>query len=193
MYPRGFHPGAPNLEYSGKYIAYPRQRRDAPGVRYYLTDFGISSQFDENDTYRLVTGKDCLDKTLPELSYDDPYDPFAVDIYLLGNVFKYAFVRVIVNNLISAVCSKDYFQEYKHVSFLEPLSIAMTQREPASRPTVADCFDILNDLVGHQTPRSLRRLIISYDSDKLNQFLRDIGTVKREIKVAIRSVFCTYS
>ncbi|KAL5530909.1 hypothetical protein ACEPAG_3785 [Sanghuangporus baumii] len=81
VFPRGFHPGAPNLEYTGKSFAHPRRRRDVAGVKYYFTDFGISSHFDGNDVNRLVTGKACLDKNLPELYQDDPYDPFAVDIF----------------------------------------------------------------------------------------------------------------
>ncbi|KAL5492972.1 hypothetical protein ACEPAI_4420 [Sanghuangporus weigelae] len=172
VFPRGFHPGAPNLEYTGKGFAHPRRRRDASGVKYYFTDFGISSHFDENDTYRLVMGQDCLDRNLPELYQDDPYDPFAVDVFLLGNVFKYVLVK-----------------QYEGLSFLAPLSDAMTRQDPSSRPTAHESLRLLHDIVKQQSPRSLLRLIVPSDADRLSRFLCDVGSVAREVKFAIGPYF----
>ncbi|KAL5492980.1 hypothetical protein ACEPAI_4428 [Sanghuangporus weigelae] len=66
-------------------------------------------RFDDANNPRLVTGKDCQDKQLPELYHqDEPYDPFLV--FLLGNVFK----RVLV-------------ERYDALAFLAPLVDAITQ------------------------------------------------------------------
>ncbi|KAI0722005.1 hypothetical protein C8T65DRAFT_724342 [Cerioporus squamosus] len=56
-------------------------------IDYYFIDFGISSHFEPDDTNRLVTGTKGLDEDVPELSADVPYDPFKVDIFILGNLF----------------------------------------------------------------------------------------------------------
>ncbi|KAL5492954.1 hypothetical protein ACEPAI_4402 [Sanghuangporus weigelae] len=170
VFPRGFHPGARNLEYGRTSFAHPRRRRDVAGVKYYFTDFGISSHFDGNDANRLVTGKACLDKNLPELYQDDPHDPFAVDIFLLGDVFKDVLV-----------------EQYDGLSFLAPLIDAMIQRDPKSRPTVRESLQLFNDIVKQQTPRLLLRLIVTSDADRLSRFLCDIGSMKRETKLAIKS------
>ena len=42
----------------------------------------------------MVTGRDGLDREVPELSYSVPYNPFAVDIFTLGNVYKKDFLQV---------------------------------------------------------------------------------------------------
>ena len=58
---------------------------------YYLVDFGISSWFQPNETNRLVSGTSGLDQDVPELSDDVPYDPFKLDIFVLGNFFRQNF------------------------------------------------------------------------------------------------------
>ena len=88
LFPKGFHPSMVNrsidLESSAK--CYSRSAVSTP-VRYYYIDFGISSRFEGGERSRLVLGMDCLDKDVPELSYEVPYDPFKVDIFVLGNFF----------------------------------------------------------------------------------------------------------
>ena len=96
MYPCGFHPASQDMDPSGKKRARERRRRDSPGVKYYFIDFGISTRFpdDTNKTDRLVTGINGLDREVPELSLHTPYDPFAVDVFILGNVYRKALLDV---------------------------------------------------------------------------------------------------
>ena len=94
LYPKGFHTGAPGLDAEGKGYSNPRQRRNVRSVSYYFTDFSISSWFKDESKERLVTGRDCQDKALPEIHRDEPYDPFRADIFILGNLFKRIFVEV---------------------------------------------------------------------------------------------------
>lgn len=93
MYPKGFHAtltdSIPNVSAPAPFIT----RSAAGGVRYYFTDFGISSHFADGKRTR-VTGNDCQDKTVPELSDIYPYDPFPVDIYTLGNLYKMQIIEV---------------------------------------------------------------------------------------------------
>ena len=74
--------------------AKPLRRSDVKGVRYYIIDFGISSYFKDPVAPRLVTGPDGLDNEVPELHREAPYDPFPVDIFILGNMYKKLFVEV---------------------------------------------------------------------------------------------------
>lgn len=87
MFPMGFHPVFPpytsDIRRTAPYIT----RTAVGGVKYFVTDFGISTQFKEGVT-KLVLGESCQDHSVPELSNTRPYDPFRVDIYTLGNVFK---------------------------------------------------------------------------------------------------------
>ena len=100
MYPKGFHPTHQERTLSAENLAPYRHRRDSvPGVTYYFTDFGISTRF-EGGGPRRVTGAVCQDHEVPELSDIVPYDPFAVDVFLLGNVYKRTFTKV--SHLISS-------------------------------------------------------------------------------------------
>lgn len=94
MYPKGFHPVRTIRDASYRNEAYPLRRRDVPSVRYYFIDFGLSSRFDDDRIPKLVTGDRAQDKEIPELSLVVPYDPFAVDIFTLGNVYKRNLIEV---------------------------------------------------------------------------------------------------
>ena len=93
VFPEGYHPAAKVYNSNAKGIARFISRTVAGGVKYLITDFGLSSRFEVDDDRR-VLGLFCQDKTVPELSDTIPYDPFPVDIYTLGNVFKEDFVDV---------------------------------------------------------------------------------------------------
>ena len=94
MFPKGFHPRSPSMlpDFSG-FAVYDR-RRLVPNLKYRFIDFGISSLFDSYEAREKVHGRFCQDRTVPELARQGPYDPFKVDIYTLGNVFKETLVEV---------------------------------------------------------------------------------------------------
>jgi hypothetical protein len=68
-------------------------RRTEAHVKYYFIDFGISTRFLEGETH-LVTGIHGRDQDVPELSNTVPYDPFKVDVFILGNTYKKRLVEV---------------------------------------------------------------------------------------------------
>ena len=94
MYPEGFHPIRLDCHPRDLRRWAPVRSRDDVPVTYYFVDFGISSQFQPSDTDRLVVGTLGLDQDVPELSDEVPYDPFKVDIFILGNFFSQEFVGV---------------------------------------------------------------------------------------------------
>jgi serine/threonine protein kinase len=93
LFPRGYHPvySTHLPDVSGKA---PFYSRIAVTMKYYYTDFGISSYFPQDTHPKLVVGRLGRDQYVPELSADIPYDPFKVDIYILGNVLFFAFGTV---------------------------------------------------------------------------------------------------
>lgn len=99
MYPQGFHPIAPSLLPNDVSRLAPVMPRASVPVTYYYVDFGISTLFTPEETNRMVTGLAGLDRDVPELSKDVPYDPFKVDIFILGNLFKQSFLDVRSHNL----------------------------------------------------------------------------------------------
>jgi len=93
MYPEGFHPISLRRtpDYSGvaKY-----KSRSIAGAKYYYVDFGISVYVPEALRPKLVTGVLGRDQDPPELSEDVPYDPFKLDIFIIGNMFRREFYQV---------------------------------------------------------------------------------------------------
>ncbi|KAI0637719.1 hypothetical protein C8Q77DRAFT_1087476 [Trametes polyzona] len=117
LYPQGHHPilldDLPDVSKRAPVLYHARSK-----VKYYFIDFGISSK---NQT--TVTGRDSTDKTVPEFSDHVPYDPFKVDIYLLGNVFTKCFLK------------------FRNLDIVEPLVARMKQHKPSDRPTAQEVFE----------------------------------------------------
>lgn len=89
MYPRGHHPHLtrllPDISAKAPFVSRVMAR---PPVKYYYIDFGISSKFSPDEKSRLVYGSLGRDQEVPELSTSIPYDPFKVDIFLIGNALR---------------------------------------------------------------------------------------------------------
>ena len=93
MYPLGFHPVRDRFLNDVSTPA-PVIPRSELGVKYYFVDFGISSYFPPGSQRELVLGTAGRDQDVPELSDEVPYDPFKVDIFTIGNVFRQTFYEV---------------------------------------------------------------------------------------------------
>ncbi|GBE79195.1 hypothetical protein SCP_0203920 [Sparassis crispa] len=93
LYPQGFHPVRTFCLPDGNMMAWPLPRTDKP-IKYYFIDFGISVDFPPDATSRLVLGEKGRDQDVPELSNVVPYDPFKVDIFIVGNLLLHQFYTV---------------------------------------------------------------------------------------------------
>ena len=86
LFPDGWHPMLPHLHYDGRYLFSTGSEcpsRTALGEpRYFFIDFGISTWGQP-----LALGLDGQERA-PELSDEDPYDPFLLDVYILGMTFR---------------------------------------------------------------------------------------------------------
>lgn len=123
MYPKGFHPIWSSFLHDIKTEA-PCLARGDVSVKYYYVDFGISSHIPPDAENRLVVGVAGRDQEVPELSRRKrPYDPFKVDIFIIGNLFR-----------------RYFHDKFSNVEFLEPLIVSMTRRDPASRPSASEAL-----------------------------------------------------
>ncbi|KAL7279251.1 hypothetical protein ACG7TL_007092 [Trametes sanguinea] len=123
LYPQGFHPmRLDRLPYQTDAWAPVLSRRDVQ-IRYYYIDFGISSHFTPDDPDKLVTGLDGIEKLVPELSDEVPYDPFKVDIFVLGRMMYETFI-----------------EKFTNVGMIVPLVQDMTAPDPIDRPNAADAL-----------------------------------------------------
>lgn len=90
MYPEGWHPQRPLRNTSGQFFPKEdiRSRTATGGTRYYFIDFGISRRDQD-----LVSGREGQ-QFAPELLAGVPYDPYKVDVYLLGLAYKEILLEV---------------------------------------------------------------------------------------------------
>lgn len=88
MFPKGWHAERQSIlpDFSG--LVRARRRKFTRGIKYRFIDFGISRAFESYEARKKVIGSACQDKTVPEFQTGEFYDPFKLDIYTLGNVFK---------------------------------------------------------------------------------------------------------
>lgn len=88
-----FHPIYNSFSLDGEYHIDIRKRSQG-NVRYYFIDFDLSSWFENPDTPALVTGEDGREQSVPEIHDKKPYDPFKVDIFIIGAFLERDLVQV---------------------------------------------------------------------------------------------------
>ncbi|KAF8173078.1 kinase-like domain-containing protein [Pholiota molesta] len=116
-----------------------KERWSVRPVQYFIIDFGISLPLPEKN---LVTfGVWGRDKTVPEMSPTNQYDPFKVDIYQLGRVFL------------------DMIEEYDGLSVFLSLAKRMTSQNPNDRPNAAEATKLCQDLISKLSSRKLSHRI----------------------------------
>jgi hypothetical protein len=94
MYPDMYHPIRTELksDFSGPAFHFSRTQRPP---RYYIVDFGISSKYTPDELpvqEEIIRGGD---KSPPEhQGENEKADPFATDVYFVGNMIQTDFIEV---------------------------------------------------------------------------------------------------
>ena len=88
LFPLGFHPITHEFLPDGHCDLAPVRSRVGNPVRYHYIDFGLSAYFPPGVQPRHVIGMFAREQEIPELSWDVPFDPFKVDIFCLGTMWK---------------------------------------------------------------------------------------------------------
>ena len=100
LYPDGYHPVLRDSKRNGKGFAKYYSRTARP-TRYYLIDFGISRKYKPSDAPFLEIPIRGGDKSVPEFNpVTRRCDPFATDIYYLGNAIRENFLEVCAEILL---------------------------------------------------------------------------------------------
>ncbi|KAJ3760669.1 kinase-like domain-containing protein [Lentinula raphanica] len=147
MYTRPFHPIEPKKRYdwSGRALHHSRTRRPP---KYYLIDFGHSRMYDPSQTRPLKYALRSGGYTPPEGDKGIPCDPFATDVFLLGNLMRTSFLDGDPDMHEPGVSGFE---------FLRSLVTDMVAEEPSKRPTmdeVAARFTQIVDRLSWWTLRS---------------------------------------
>ncbi|KAJ6625329.1 hypothetical protein B0H10DRAFT_639019 [Mycena sp. CBHHK59/15] len=146
LYPNGFHPMFPgqsmDLSYSSKHYT----RTQCGPLKYYFIDFRISIKFDPGQPRTVIPIRGG-DKTVPEFENGGdlgPLDPFATDIYYLGNLIRQEFLDGQTDVRYLPVDGRVGFE------FMRPLVTDMVNADPTKRPTIDEVMarfeEIKNDL-----------------------------------------------
>ncbi|KAG8895380.1 hypothetical protein FRB99_000617 [Tulasnella sp. 403] len=165
LFPRGWHPQSFFLERSGRPLKDEKPSRTARGgVRYYIIDFGISTRGQAK-----TVGFDGQER-VPELSDDVPYDPYKLDVYVLGMAYK----RLL---------------EQYHMSskFIEPIIKDMIHQDPEKRITAAEALERFEGIRRKMTWMTLsQRLQPALPEPRLTKTVRDAKYRLNEILWAVK-------
>ncbi|KAK7691449.1 hypothetical protein QCA50_004848 [Cerrena zonata] len=161
LFPQGHHPVRLGYLEDGLHEAPCLSRQERP-VKYYFIDFGLSSRFEENQT-PLVLGTKGRDKEPPELDDETPYNPFLLDIFILGNVYL-----------------KEFAEKYYGLEFLGPLIDDMLQTEPEDRPTAEIAFRTFQKIQSSLTEPTLRWRLRSRKETAPERVVYDTVAAARE-------------
>ncbi|EMD33666.1 hypothetical protein CERSUDRAFT_56679 [Gelatoporia subvermispora B] len=162
MFPNLFHPMAPkkNRKYSGKARHFSRTRRP---TKYYLIDFGLSRTFDaDNPAPRelpIIGG----DKTVPEHKgrrYYEACDPFAADVYCVGNLIR---------THVLPVSSHSGANLYLELDFMGALVAHMTQSDPEDRPVMSEVVRSFDEICCGLSTKLLRRRLVPKEEDAVSR------------------------
>ncbi|SJL11189.1 uncharacterized protein ARMOST_14592 [Armillaria ostoyae] len=130
LIPKGFQLNDPWIAADVKSSYKAGSRSSVHPINYYYIDFELSVIV--NDEEPLAYGRVGLDRSVPEWATPDkPYNPYKLDIYQLGNVFR-----------------KEFTERYIGVEVLLPLVESMTQPIPNERPTAAEALATLEAVSG---------------------------------------------
>ncbi|KAJ3914612.1 kinase-like domain-containing protein [Lentinula edodes] len=145
MFTRQYHPMAPKKRYdwSGGALHFSRTRRPP---RYYLIDFGCSRMYDPSQPRPLEYSLKSGGYIPPEGLADIPCDPFATDVFFLGNLMRTSFLDVLSG-----------------FEFLRPLVSDMVADDPSKRPTMDEVASRFTGIVGKLRWWKLRSRAVQKD------------------------------
>ncbi|KAG6891009.1 hypothetical protein C0992_010982 [Termitomyces sp. T32_za158] len=138
-----------------------RTSRTKNPVKYYLIDFGLSEVCRPEDVPHLRSPPWGGDKSVPEFSLPNakPCDPFAVDVYCIGNSIKTHYTE-----------GWDGFAKRKQgFDFMKELVDDMTNSDPQKRPSMTDVVLRFEEVIKGLDDKKLRSPILDV-GDELGTF-----------------------
>ncbi|KAI0724147.1 hypothetical protein C8Q72DRAFT_961689 [Fomitopsis betulina] len=102
---------------SGQGVAWPLSRSHFH-IQYYYIDFSISVYIPPDAHPKLAVGVFGRDQDPPELSDHIPYDPFKLDIFILGNVLRKSFYAIRLDGQMLAEALRQWRVVRKNLSYV---------------------------------------------------------------------------
>ncbi len=174
MYPTGFHPVKLNLnkDFKGKATAYTRTQRPP---HYLFIDLGLSRRYPTRDiTDEPLHGGD---RSAPELKSQKWSNPFHTDVYYIGNLVRDEFMKVrsrISRPVVSISFRSHFPQKYRGFQFMEELIDAMTDKDPAKRPSIEEVIERFSVVRGSLRSTKLRSALTSKKVPRIFSVIRHI-------------------
>ncbi|RDB25045.1 hypothetical protein Hypma_007489 [Hypsizygus marmoreus] len=175
------HPGWPHRAYDMKSSLTFRSSRTQTPVKYFLVDFGLSQRYKKEDALYLTAGNwGAGDKTVPEFhAHEDSLcDPFAVDVYCMGNIIRENFLG---GGEPQEVAKKGF-------DFMHELVADMVQDDPKARPTMDQVVSRFNDIVLGLSTWKLRGRVASVDERRVRGTLRSIAHWTKQLRFMARRI-----
>lgn len=142
LYPHGWHPQRRSFYPNGKPMRCGDPSRTVVGgVRYYFIDFGVSTK--DQDEVLGIHGQELS----PELSDTVPYNPYKLDVYILGMAYQHYLIEVWVYFAFQC-CSVMLISTKRHsgLDCLLPLIEYMTPQKPSERPSTVEAMQRWNQI-----------------------------------------------
>lgn len=128
--------------------------RSSARVKYYFIDFGLSSRFESFASRKLVLGDVAQNLTVPELSKRVPYDAFALDIRMFGD-------------LIRALQT-----EFSGLEFLDPVVKKLVSDTPSERLNAQEMVNFLREILAGRSKYLLLRPLQPRDRSNIWEWIR---------------------
>ncbi|KAF9463082.1 kinase-like domain-containing protein [Collybia nuda] len=138
-----------------------RQTRTLCPVRYYYIDFGSAVQYNPEDGPPRIQVGHGGDRTVPEFKNQTHCDPFAVDVYRLGNIIRECFTD-----------GDDDGDGQKYgFDFMRPLLQDMCQDDPQKRPKMPEVVSRFTKFVKGLSGLKLRSRVVSKEQTLLRRIV----------------------
>jgi len=170
LYPEMYHPVRTDRKWTFTAYAKPSEaakhytRTERP-TKYFLTDFGLSRKYNSEDgparELPILGG----DKSAPEFQgegYDQPADPFATDVYYIGNVVR-----------------EDFLQRYRGLEFMNALIADMVQADPQKRPTMTEAVSRLEEILHKLSWWTLRSRLVKRKDHPASRIFKGLAHAYR--------------
>lgn len=166
-------------------------------VKYYLIDFGSARQYNpEEGPPRIPVGHGG-DRSVPEFATETVCDPFAVDVYRIGNVIRECFTTVCPVHpccFLLALCSSNLQGDEigdgkkRGFEFMAPLLQDMCQSNPQKRPKMSEVVSRYGQIMRNLSGWKLRSRVIPTEEPLLRRAVLFPGHWKRQFIQITRRV-----
>ncbi|GJJ14633.1 hypothetical protein Clacol_008899 [Clathrus columnatus] len=170
IFPEGYHPVLKNMSRDLKKRAKYRSRTEYP-PRYYIVNFSHARIYEPGQR---ITDKPVIatDTSIPEFqgsNFRRRHDPFATDVYILGNMIKHEFI------------------EEKHgFEFLTGLVETMVRSEPKLRPSMDDCVREFAKLCRYIPKSAAKKRFIYKHETEGERIINNVSHMIRNVKYSMK-------